>query len=117
MTKQQTASEIAAERDRLRAALEAARPFLNYAHTHDRARMTATECAACDDAVRLVNSALANTSPAPVESVNAELLNALRRIAESEPRPHRQGRYDASVHQDMQRTARATIARAEKAGG
>lgn len=38
-----------------------------------------------------------------------ELHAALERIAASEPRPLRDGHYDADVHQSMQRTARLAL--------
>lgn len=45
-----------------------------------------------------------------------ELLEALKRIAECQPRPSRDGRYDAHDVENMQRTARLAIARATGEG-
>lgn len=47
-----------------------------------------------------------------LDTLNAELLAALQRIADSEPRPFKDGSYDASVVQDLQRAARAAITKA-----
>lgn len=45
----------------LRKALEACRPFVNYAATHDAPRMTAAELKQIRRAVRLTKAALART--------------------------------------------------------
>lgn len=48
----------------------------------------------------------------PLRAAAPDLLAALERIAASEPRPRRDGTYDADVVESFQRTARAAIRKA-----
>ncbi len=107
------APETAAERDRLRAALEMADDFdtLGSGVFRHKYRVPfGTELAAVAKARK---EALANTSPAPVESVNKELLDALDEAY---------GELSADSTRDGPRCLlltqiEAVIAKAEKAGG
>ncbi len=87
--------DTAADCDRLRAALEEIRHALtHYGQRSPRA---------------ILEEALANTSPAPVESVNRELLDALKTI-EGTGHSDDGGQWASNI-------ASAAIAKAEKAGG
>lgn len=97
------APETAAERDRLRAALE---PLVNAAEAGIASGSVFWT------AVDTAKAALANTSPAPVADVNKELLNALRE--QIEPRAKGWKVTDWALRDE---NARAAIAKAEKAGG
>lgn len=104
---QQEISEVIAERDRLRAALVrlsvATGVFLDSTPWTDSSERR--EVTRADNETREI---LANTSPAPVESVNKELLDVLRNVERGLTATGAQG--------EPLRSIRAAIAKAEKAG-
>lgn len=91
-----------AERDRLRAALEAADQQMDYGQY--------------EAAHHVIREALANTSPAPVESVNKELLDTLIEALPYVEMAEHDDAYKPGVVRKMAAKIKAAIAKAEKAG-